>query len=407
MKIKILPIISILAGILALSSCTYNEGIDSTTVKVKLSEPIGVAEVTFTSTLGNSYTTEVEESGSGVIVLSPGIYSAAVSKTSDDGYNRTVFNGSVSDIVVSGPNVEITIPIVKATVNLSNPILIKEIYVGGCQKDDGSGRFSYDKSVILYNNSSEPASLDNVAIGMVEPYNAEANLHNFLKSGVLDYENEDWIPAINGIWYFQEGNFIGPYSELVVNIHGAIDNTLTYSNSVNYANPDYFCMYDVEATSSDGGKYNNTSYYPSPSEVIPTGHYLKAVKYGQANAWPISQTSPALVLFRPEDISITDFAQDISNIIYPSDKQGDIIWACLKLPRAWVLDAVEVYNAEKLPDSKKRLTSDLDNGYVMITSGYSHSAVRKVENYVNGHEIYLDTNNSSNDFYEAERFSLL
>lgn len=396
-----------LITLVSVTSCTYKEGFEATNVRIQLSEPIGEVEAVLTNNLGNSFTTTIGESGYGEISLPAGIYTAAVSKTSDDGYLRKIYNGSKSDIIISGESTEILIPVTSSSVLLNNPILIKEIYVGGCQKDDGSGKFSYDKSLILYNNSSEPASLDNVAIGIVEPYNAEANAHNFLNSGVLDYENEDWIPAINGIWYFQQGNFIGAYSELVVNIHGAINNKLTYSNSVDYANPDYFCMYDVEATSRDGGKYNNTAYYPSPSEVIPTSHYLKAVKYGQGSAWPISMTSPAILLFKTQEIDVEDFAANNENIVYPKNNQGNIIWACLKLPRAWVLDAVEVYNEEKLADSKKRLTSDLDNGYVLTTSGFSHSVVRKIEKTENGHDIYLDTNNSSNDFYEADRFSLL
>lgn len=389
------------------NSCTYDEGATSTSVTIKLSRPIGVATVEMTNNMGLTFHTDTDVNGNTIISLAPGIYSAAVSKNEDNGYIRSVYNGNKSDIVVTGESMEIIIDITESTVTLNNPILIKEIYVGGCQKDDGSGWFAIDKSIILYNNSSEASSLDNVAIGIVEPYNAEATLHAFLNDGALDYENEDWIPVINGIWYFQDGNFIPPYSELVVNVYGCIDNTQTYSQSVNYANPDYFCMYDVEATSSDGGKYNNTAYYPSPSEFIPYSHCLKAVKYGQANVWPISMLSPAIILFKTLDISPHDYGNNPENLIYPNDKQGNLTYACLKLPRNWILDAVEVFNAEKISASKKRLTPDIDGGYVETTSKHSHSVVRRVEITVNGHQIYQDTNNSSNDFYEAERFSLI
>ena len=90
---------------------------------------------------------------------------------------------------------------------------------------------------------------------------------------------------------------IAPYQQVVVNVHGAIDNTLTYPQSVNYANADYYCMYDPEAG------YTNASYYPAPSEVIPTSHYLKAVKIGISNAWALSVTSPALILFQTQGLS--------------------------------------------------------------------------------------------------------
>lgn len=405
-----LPLPVCLAGLfllLALSSCSYDEGADSFSVTVRLSEALEAVPVQMTNTLSQTFTAETDETGKAFFTLPSGVYTASVSKTVDDGYVRKVFNGTKSDIVVSGAALDISLDVVTATIQINNPLLIKELYVGGCQKDDGSGIFAMDKCIILYNNSSEAASLDNVAIGMIEPYNAEASSHDFLIGGRLTYEDEDWIPAINGIWYFQDGNTIPPYSELVVNICGAIDNTQTYANSINYADPSYYCMYDVEASSTDGGKYNNTKYYPSPSEAIPTSRYLKAVKFGQGNAWPFSQTSPAVILFRTEEGSTpASFGGRQENIIYPANRQGNIIYACLKVPRRWVLDAVEVYNADKLSTSRKRLTSDLDNGYVKLTSGYGHSLVRKVEKTIDGHNIYQDTNNSTNDFDEIDNCSL-
>ena len=84
----------------------------------------------------------------------------------------------------------------------------------------------------------------------------------------------------------------------------------------------------------------------------------------------MSQTSPAVVLFKTEGTTPKAFGKNTSNLIYPNGKQGNIVYACLKLPRSWVIDAVEVYNATALAQSKKRLTSDLDNGYVAFTSGY-------------------------------------
>lgn len=402
-KIFILSV-SLIATVL--SSCDYEEAVESTQVTITLSEPLSSVNIEILNSLGQTFTTVTDSGGVAQMTLAPGIYSVTASSTNEDGYIRIAINGSKSDIVVSGPTTTIYLPVVKSTIQLNNPLLIKEIYVGGCQKDDGSGHFAIDKCIILYNNSSQRASLDNVAFGIIEPYNAGASLHSFLSNGELTYEKENWVPAINGIWYFQPGNFIEPYSELVVNVYGCIDNTLTYTQSINYVNPEYFTMYDVEATSADGGKYNNTHYYPSPSEVIPTSHYLKAVKYGQSNAWPISMTSPAIILFRPENITPKDFGENPNNIIYPSDKEGNLIYACLKLPRSWIIDAVEVYDTEKLATSKKRLTPDLDSGYVPITSKQGHAVVRRIESYKEGHPIYQDTNNSTNDFYEADHCSL-
>ena len=399
-------ILSCFIALVLLVSCSYDEHLDTYDVEVTLSEALDSVPVQLTNGTGHTFTALTDGSGVARFSLPAGIYSANASKVTDDGYFRKVCNGSLADITIGATLTRVALPVTMTSMQTTNPILIKEIYNGGCQKDDGSGKFAIDKCIIIYNNSSEAVSLDNVGFGIVEPYNAEAGTHSFLNGGKLDYADADWIPALNGIWYFQEGNTIEPYSEIVVNVHGAIDNTLTYSNSVNYVNAAYYCMYDVEATSSDGGKYSNTMYYPSPADVIPTSHYLKAVKYGKGNAWAMSQTSPAVIMFRTEGITPKAFGDNTSNIIYPTGKEGNIVYACLKLPRQWVIDAVEVYNATALANCKKRITPDLDNGYAALTGGYGHSLIRKVEKTVNGHAIYQDTNNSTNDFYEADNCSL-
>lgn len=392
--------------LMTLVSCArYDEGIATYDVEVQLSEPEADVEVSMRDGRSTLFTCMTDSAGTAHFTLPTGIYQASATKVSDDGYVRKVFNGNISDLVVEGMMTR-TMNITTSVITLNNPIIIKEVYCGGCQKDDGSGTFARDKCIILYNNSSEPMSLDSVAIGMVEPYNAEASAHNFLVSGKLEYEDESWIPAINGIWYFQDGQTIAPYSELVVNVYGAIDNTTTYSGSINYANSDYYCMYDPSYTDSKGNSYNNTIYYPTPSPLIPTSHYLRTVKYGQANAWPMSQFSPALLLFKPHGVTPKEYAEKTENIIYPSSKNGNVVYACLRVERSWVLDAVEIYNQNKLSDSRKRITSDLDNGYVTTISGYGHAVVRKVERTIDGHPVYQDTNNSTNDFYEAEKCSL-
>ncbi len=395
-----------LAVVFVFSSCSYDEHLDTYDVEVRLSEAVESAKVEMTNNIGKSFDAVTDANGVAHFHLPAGIYSASASKVTEEDYFKRICNGSLSDIAIGKSNTDIALPVKVTLMQTSNPILIKEIYCGGCQKNDGSGKFAKDKCIIIYNNSSETVSLDNICFGFAEPYNAEAPTHSFLSGGKLDYADQDWIPALNGIWYFQEGNTIAPYSELVVNVHGAIDNTKTYSNSINYANKDYYCMYDVESASSDGVKYANTLYYPSPAEVIPTSHYLKAVKYGKGNAWALSQTSPAVIMFQTKDITPREFGEQNSNIIYPNGKEGNIVYACLKVPREWVIDAVEIFNSSSLATCKKRLTSDLDNGYVSMLGGYGHSVMRKVEKQVDGHNVYQDTNNSTNDFYEAENCSL-
>ena len=325
----------------------------------------------------------------------------------------------------------------------ADQVIIKELYNGGVMLDDGSKNFHFDKCIILYNNCPEQAIVSQLAIGTASPYNAEANsIDNLYSKGKLVYEADGFIPAENGIWYFPNTLTIDPFTEVVVNIHGAIDNTQTVSNSVNYANPDYYCMYDPTYSGGSDSEatlhYNNTSYYPAPAEVIPTSHYLKTVKYGMANAWPLSVTSPAVFIFQPQGEELVSYAENTDNMWYMPGYPQNFTWACLKVHSDWILDGLEVFSSNKLDVSKKRLTADIDGGYVTLTNQLGHSLYRNVDKEMtearpenkgklvydytlggdpsgidaeasmrNGaHIVFQDTNNSSADFHERQRCSL-
>lgn len=364
-----------------------------------------------------------------------GVYVASASTTIKTGTNKLLIaNGTSGMIIVRGEEPTTTANI-KMIVSRMSQLVIKEIYNGGTMKDDGKV-FQADKCIILYNNSPQTALFDNLCIGFCSPYNSQANNKWYDKSGQLTYEAENYIPAIDGIWYFPNTLTIEPYRQVVVNCHGAIDNTLTYPNSVNYANPDYYCMYDPEVG------YTNASYYPTPASVIPTSHYLKAVKIGISNAWALSITSPAVFLFQTQGTTPTAYATDVNNLTYiPNSAQTDIN-KVLKVPCDWVLDGVEVFAAGYKSANIKRLTSDIDAGSVDLTNQHGHTVYRNVDktsteqlpenegklvygyslgvdastdpsaidaeaSAKNGaHIIYMDTNNSTNDFHERQKCSL-
>lgn len=408
---KIIYIIFVCFSIISCSTYTVEQELYDVPISFTTDELIGeedTIKVTLTSSISGSYTQNIIGNGSTCFHLPAGIYQVSATGIHEDTHNRTVWNGNMTDLIVgkesmSSAPTNFCVNLYKTTIDLTKNLLIKEIYVGGCQKDDGSGKFVNDKCLIIYNNSAYPTSLDGICIGMIEPYNAEASTHNFLNNGVLDYASESWIPAINGYWYFAEGEILPPYTELVVAMNGAIDHTLTYKNSVNYANNAYYAMYNPEHIGSDGTSYNNKTIYPAPSNVIPQNHLMKAVKYGSGNAWPVSATSPAIILFRIKDTTPSSFAS--KNIVFPPSRLNNLTYACVKVPREWVLDAVEVYNAQNA-NCKKRLTPDLDNGSIALTSGYGHSLLRKSHVNEEGKVIYEDTNNSTNDFMEIDKCTL-
>ena len=55
---------------------------------------------------------------------------------------------------------------------------------------------------------------------------------NYDESGHLNYESEGFIPAASSFWYFQGDEVVfEPWEQRVIALNGAIDHTLTYTNS--------------------------------------------------------------------------------------------------------------------------------------------------------------------------------
>jgi len=319
-------------------------------------------------------------------------------------------------------------------------IIIKELYFGGCTKGTtGTGKFINDSYVILYNNGGTAITANNLALGMAIPANGDASNPSVV-DGVLEYENSGFTPAANGVWYFQAPLTIQPYSQVVVNLRGAIDNTIANPESVNFANADYYCTYDPTTIGPDDRAYNNTAYYPEPAAEIPTAHYLKAIKYGQGNAWALSTTSPAFFIFETEN-AVTDYCVD-ANLWYPQTRAQTPVYACQKIENKYILDGVEVYNKAKVSASNKRLPAAIDAGYVEYTVetkfatgstvyrnvdkeatesikanqgklvydyalGNDPSGIDAEASLKNGAQIvYMDTDNSTADFHERDKASI-
>ena len=131
-----------------------------------------IVEATFSITLnGQTYKVEGKEirvsdlngsasfsaytngNGEAKMTLPAGIYEASVSFQIKENNTTMLVNGLKPsfEITTKGQN---NVPI-EVVLSRQSPLLIKEIYNGGCQKDDGSGSWDNDTYFILYNNSAE------------------------------------------------------------------------------------------------------------------------------------------------------------------------------------------------------------------------------------------------------------
>jgi hypothetical protein len=415
-----------------------DEGVKTFKVNVKLEYPEGYApakDVVVRLKKANSDdVAEAKTNTEGIaeFTVLAGIYEALVSEVRTIDRDVFVLNGIKSNITVtdSWKTVDETV-LVPLSESKSSQLVIKELYVGGCP-DDNNGKFYNDKYLILYNNSTASVSLRGLTLAIVTPLNATQSNNADYKNEVLYYEAEGWIPAGYGFWTITNDAWLESGKQIVIALNKAVDNTITHSKSINFANPEYYSAYDPVA-------WNNTTVY-AVSELIPTSHYLKAYKYGTGNAWPISQLSPAFFVFKPENITSEDIASDVNYSNYYNDSESAANHR-KKISTGWVIDAIEIFQKGSA-NNKKRLTAVVDAGYIDLLNGNGYTLYRNVNkeateafpenegklvyNYSLGtenstdpsgidaeaslkngaHIIYKDTNNSTADFHQRSQASL-
>ena len=170
--------------------------------------------------------------------------------------------------------------------------------------------------------------------------------------------------------------------------------------SVNLNKPGYFVCYNQTY-------FPNTSYHPAPGDMIMKDHILGVViKTGIANAYTVSISSPAMVIFRARGTSIQEFVSGSEHVIATPGSSNDYVTA---IPYPWILDAVEVFDGRSTSNAK-RLPPLLDAGFVFQSDIFKgHTLGRKVDEAASkaeGYEILMDTNNSTNDFQERQTQSL-
>lgn len=396
-------------------------------------EPAADVSVTLTNQVnGDAFEAKTDSKGIATFHIPAGVYNAAVTDTRSSNGVAIIFNGSKSSITVTSSWKSDDQIQVELVASQGGNLIIKELYIGGCLKDDNSGSYYNDKYMILYNNSDVAMELGDVCLGLIDPYNGHATNNDYV-NGVLEYEAKGWIPAGSGFWYFPEdvNPVLQPGEQLVIALNNAINNTTVYSNSINYENTSYYTTYDPAS-------FTNTSQYTLPT-VIPAEHYLKAFRFSLGNSWVLSQMSPAVFIFIPQGTTLDAFTNDVSTTVDPSASLTR-----KKVEVEWVVDGIEVFKADAT--NQKRLTATIDAGYVNHTSSLGYTLYRNVDKeateaiegnagklvygyslgtteVVNGTTdpsgidaeasikngariIYKDTNNSSNDFHQRSRASL-
>lgn len=396
----------LIAGCTSFEGNPYGDSQRSLSVRVAYPEEYasylreGVAVKLTDRNTSNVYTARTDARGAVDFSVAAGHYRLSVLDRPDPG---SVFNGSVEQVDLARGDMELEVELKFAK---PGTILIKEIYSGGCPQDPPAiGSYADDKYIVLHNNSFDTYYLDGLCLGMVAPYNSNANnpWTSTDPSGNIVFQDFAAVPDC--IWMFPgtgKDYPLEPGEEVVVAYYG-VDHTLTYSQSVNLNRKGYFVLYDMVYYPG-----NSSHPTPAPGDQIDEAHHMKVLKKTGTNTavvYVISNNSPAVVLFRaPDDFDLDAYlADDRQSTI----ANGSIVYS--KIPWTWIVDGVEVCNFSAATRNK-RLHTDVDAGYVGFSAvAQGHSIYRVLDEEATadaGFDRYVDTNNSSNDFYERETQSL-
>ncbi len=348
---------------------------------------------------GTTYTAQTDANGLASIRLANGNYTIRISDMVQDADadKEYVFNGTQEKVMLTESDREVLVDLAKTTI--ARGLVFREIYTSGCQKYPFEGTYQVDKYVILHNNSKEIRYLDGLCFATVDPYNSSGtNIWVSSKDGKTVYP--DFAPAIQVIWQFPGSGTdhpLKPGDDAVVVCCGAIDHTKIYEKSVNLNDESYYVCYNSVL-------FSNTAYHPAPGDKIREDHILNVViKMGMANAFALSNNSPALIIFRPpEGTTIQDFLDGEGNVIQKPAKPAD--GRIAKIPLEWVEDAVEVFTNSPNGNTK-RLNPQLDAGYVRLSETFQGRAIcRRIDEKKTaqrGYTVLQDTNNSASDCYDS------
>ena len=448
---KFLSMMSAVVMLLAYTACTneddddyrtYSVAVQLLTPEVADAPPEGVT-VTASGQTGTALNAKTNQLGIAEFMLPEDIYTFTAShKISADGTAYTV-NYTHRQTVSKQDfafNATLNIAMEPVVSKAGRQVILKEIYVGGCPKDDGSGNYQYDKYVVIYNNSDQVADIRNFCISNAGPYNAHTSINNYV-DGKLTYADQGYTPAYAYLFYMTKNLVMQPYSSATIALTGAIDHTATYSNSVDLSNADYVC-YDPE-------DFWSTSYHPTPSATIPSENYMLASKFCLAgqNATSWSMIGPGIFIFSTADNDPLAYSQDEANRHYMPGKENNAVYAGTKIPNEWIMDAVDIWGADYVGTSLPRFSAELESGHICMTNKQGYSIYRNVDkeatealpenegklvysyslgttdyqgaestdlsgidaeaSIANGaHIIYMDTNNSMNDFHQRRVASL-
>lgn len=257
--------------------------------------------------------------------------------------------------------------------NSIKSLIISKVYYSQ-SKDKDNKKVQTDTYVELYNNFSEPISLDNLYLGVTETLNDPP--------AFLAKNNPNFI-YLRQIVAIPPGYVLNGYTSLLIACRVAKDYTINAPNSVDLLKADF----EVKKNDSDG----------EPSVKSATVIFNSSGTLAFLNL--LASGENGIVIFKTEE-DVTQWE------ILPPPDRPTYNQKFKKVDNRIIMDGVEclAYKATGLDIQLKRINNSIDASYTFITggTGSNEACERRVERVfeIDGKKVYelMDTNNSLNDF---------
>lgn len=304
----------------------------------------------------------------------PGTYSLIASKSYSaeealllTGYEQESFvNANVTPVVIT-ENKSVN---VKLSGSKTGDLVIREYYYSGVPS-----AYFYDLFIEIYNNSNQSIRVDSLYMGNTKTASAAA--YGFIG------DNQDSV-YLSHVWmvpYEGQARYLEPGESLVLAMDG-----INHKSDPN-GNPN-------SPVNLGPGVADYETYWPytnRDTDEPDVPNLIHAYASGTAGFdWLPGVAGCGLVIFNSanfEELPVRREPGVTSATLYKAVPVTDII------------DGVETVGSAAITAASKRLPIMIDAGMITVGANYSGKSVRrKVKSVINGRTIFVDTNNSSNDF---------
>jgi hypothetical protein len=273
----------------------------------------------------------------------------------------------------------------------SSSLVFSEISVTGSAKATGSGAL-YDSFFTIYNNSDEEVVITGVGIAESALINNTTNLYD-IKTPAHDRQSVFTAQTLYVIPAKADGtNYtLAPGQSIKI-----VDQAQNFVDAGGIDNTDAdFEWYDV---------VNSTNANALDTDNPNVPDLDKWYSYSLTKWICNQQCNRSYALIRiPDGMTAETFLTDYAGSYeydVPATGKTMTNTKCVRVPNEWILDGVNLSNAEIFVHGWLGDAIDLSYAQTsnVTTERYGHMAKRRVSQTVNGRDILMDTNDSLVDF---------